>query len=125
VLLVDDEDIVRTATADMLRDVGYDVVEFASASQALVALRSGIEADILISDYLMPGMTGANLVKELWTQAKHMPALLITGYANAGEDVPSDLPLLSKPFRQVDLVHRIDDLLRPRPKPVTKLRAVE
>jgi signal transduction histidine kinase len=125
ILLVDDEDIVRMATADMLRDIGYDVIEFGSASQALAAIRAGIEADLLITDYLMPGMTGAALVRELRAQANRLPALLITGYANAGTDVPSDLALLSKPFKQVDLVHRIDEQLRPRSEKAPRLRAVE
>ena len=123
IVLVDDEDIVRSATADMLRDIGYDVVEFGSGSQALAALKSGLEADALVSDYLMPGMTGAALVEELRQSRMRLPALLITGYANAGEDVPADLPILAKPFKQIDLVARIDALLR-RPATAAKLRAV-
>jgi signal transduction histidine kinase/ActR/RegA family two-component response regulator len=124
ILLVDDEEIVRTVTADMLRDIGYDVVEFGSGSQALAALRGGLEADALVSDYLMPGMTGAALVEELRQNRIRLPALLITGYANAGEDVPADLPILAKPFKQVDLVARIDALLRRPDHAAAKLRVV-
>ena len=112
VLLVDDEEIVRFATADMLRDLGYVVFEAGSASQAMAALRSGVEAEILVTDYLMPGMTGAALIAELRAAGSRLPALLITGYANAGADVPADIPRLAKPFRQTDLAAKVDDLLR-------------
>ncbi|MEP9360013.1 ATP-binding protein [Sphingomonas sp. KR3-1] len=111
VLLVDDEDLVRSATADMLRDLGYVVVEASSASQALSALRSGIEADILVSDYLMPSMTGGQLITELRATGNRIPALLVTGYAAAGSDVPGDVVRLAKPFRQSDLAKQVDELL--------------
>jgi signal transduction histidine kinase len=125
VLLVDDEDLVRAATADMLRDIGYVVVEMASASQALSAIRSGVEADILVSDYLMPGMTGGQLISEIRASGNRMPALLVTGYAAAGEDVPDGVVRLSKPFRQTDLAARVDELLRQSPPARPKLRAVD
>ncbi len=113
VLLVDDEELVRASTAEMLRDIGYTVVEMSSASQALSAMRSGVETDVLVSDYLMPGMTGGQLIHELRALGLRIPTLLVTGYAAAGEDVPVDVPRLSKPFRQVDLAARVNDLLRP------------
>ncbi len=125
VLLVDDEDLVRAATADMLRDIGYVVVEVSSASQALSAIRSGVDADILVSDYLMPGMTGGQLITELWSSGNRIPALLVTGYAAAGEDVPEGVIRLSKPFRQTDLAARVDELLRQSPPGRPRLRAVE
>ena len=125
VLLVDDEDLVRAATADMLRDIGYVVVEMASASQALSAIRSGVDADILVSDYLMPGMTGGQLLVELRSMGNKIPALLVTGYAAAGEDVPDDVTRLAKPFRQVDLAARVDELLGRSAAGRPKLRAVE
>ncbi|WP_380788221.1 ATP-binding protein [Sphingomonas sp. R86521] len=116
VLLVDDEELVRAATADMLRDIGYTVIEMGSATQALAAVRSGLDADVLVSDYLMPGMTGGQLIHELRATGVRIPALLVTGYAAAGEDVPVDVQRLAKPFRQVDLASRVDDLLRPSPQ---------
>ncbi|WP_217430946.1 PAS domain-containing hybrid sensor histidine kinase/response regulator [Sphingomonas bacterium] len=124
VLLVDDEDLVRSATADMLRDIGYTVVEMASASQVLVAIRAGLEADALVSDYLMPGMTGGQLIQELRAFGSRIPTLLVTGYAAAGDDVPADVKRLAKPFRQVDLAARIDDLLRLSSPIPARLRSV-
>ncbi|MFS0773239.1 ATP-binding protein [Sphingomonas sp. 1P08PE] len=124
VLLVDDEEIVRSATAEMLRDIGYHVVEAASGSQALAAVRAGVEIDVVVTDYMMPGMSGAALIGELRTTARSLPALLITGYAATGEDVPDDVPRLSKPFRQVELATRVDELLhRPDDRP-RRLRVV-
>ena len=124
-LLVDDEELVRTATADMLRDVGYLVVEAGSASQALAALHSGLDADALVTDYLMPGMNGAGLINDLRSGGSQLPVLLITGYAAAGEDVPADVPRLSKPFRQVGLAAKVDELLKSRGRRKAHLRAVE
>ncbi len=113
VLLVDDEELVRSATAEMLRDIGYSVIELASASQALSAIRAGVDADILVSDYVMPGMTGGQLINELRATGVRIPTLLVTGYAATGEDVPGDVTRLAKPFRQVDLAARVNELLRP------------
>ena len=56
-------------------------------------------------------MTGAALIGELRGRGHALPMLLITGYAATGTDVPSDVPRLAKPFRQVDLAAQVDDLL--------------
>ena len=123
ILLVDDEELVRSATADMLRDLGYDIVELPSATQAIAAMRGGLDIDVLVTDYLMPGMTGASLIHELRGAGLGLPTLLITGYAATGEDVPADVPRLAKPFRQSDLAGEIHALLT-RCKGPTRLRAV-
>ena len=121
-LLVDDEEIVRTATAEMLRDIGYTVTEIASGSQALAAVRGGIEIDGVVTDYLMPGMNGGQLIQELRQMGQRLPVLLITGYSAKGEDVPFGVPVLSKPFRQSDLARALNDLLKvPNP---ARLRAI-
>jgi signal transduction histidine kinase len=124
VLLIDDEEIVRSITADMLRDIGYIVVEAGSASAALSVLSSDQEVEVLVTDYLMPVKTGAALIQELRTSGNRLPALLITGYAAAGDDVPPDVPRLSKPFKQVDLAAKVDELLR-KNQPITTLRPIE
>ena len=73
--------------------------------------RAGLDADLLVTDYLMPGITGAALISELRAKGIGLPTLLITGYAATGEDVPSDIPRLAKPFRQADLAAQIHQLL--------------
>ena len=124
VLLVDDEDLVRSATADMLRDIGYTVVEMSSASQVLAGMRAGLDASVLVTDYLMPGMTGGQLIQELRASGVRIPTLLVTGYAAAGDDVPADVVRLAKPFRQVDLAARVDELFKASSTKSVTLRSV-
>jgi CheY-like chemotaxis protein/two-component sensor histidine kinase len=102
VLLVDDEDLVRASTADMLSDLGYRVVEAQSADDALRKLDQEIQVDLLITDHLMPGMTGADLARAVARKWSGLPVLLISGYAEA-EGIAPELKRLTKPFRQSDL----------------------
>ena len=60
-LLVDDEDIVRMTTADMLADLGFDPVEATSAEVAVEMLESGRKFDVVVTDHLMPGMMELSL----------------------------------------------------------------
>nr|WP_283938203.1 PAS domain-containing protein [Sphingomonas brevis] len=126
ILIVDDEGLVRAATAEMLREMGHSVKEAATGSAALEMLSSGEEFDLLISDYLMPGMRGSQLVEDARTIRPGLPALLLTGYANLAKGEGSGLPRLSKPFREADLARAVAELLiessRPRGKP--RLRSV-
>ena len=64
-LLVDDEDLVRMSTADMLGELGYNVVEAKSAEDALRLLREGLRPDLLVTDHLMPGMNGTELATSI------------------------------------------------------------
>jgi PAS domain S-box-containing protein len=101
-LLVDDEDLVRASTAHMLAELGYTVTEVASAEEALRHLGEGAAPDLVVTDHLMPGMTGTELARLLRGRPDAPPVLLISGYAeDAG--LPADLPRLTKPFRQADL----------------------
>ena len=109
VLLVDDEAAVRTSTADMLTDLGYEVVEAASAGEALRLLESGLRADMLLTDHLMPGMTGTELARETRARWPDCSVLLISGFAEA-DGVAPDLPRLIKPFRQGELAEILGTL---------------
>ncbi len=111
-LLVDDEELVRNGTAEMLRDLGHSVVEAASGGEALIRLADGLPIDALVTDYKMPGMSGAELAQRLHRLRPDVPVLLITGYTgNPGE--AADLARLDKPFRQADLANALARLLEP------------
>lgn len=101
-LLVDDEELVRMSTADMLGELGYEVVEAVSAEGALLLLHDGLEPSIVVTDHLMPGMSGAQLARDLKAQRPTLPVLIVSGYAEA-EGIDKDIPRLTKPFRNADL----------------------
>ncbi len=106
VLLVDDEELVRATTADVLADLGYFVVEAASADEALRHLDRGLVPDVLVTDHLMPGMTGTQLARELSERRPGTRVLLVSGYAEV-EGVAPDLARLVKPFRREDLARSL------------------
>ena len=101
-LLVDDEALVRVSTADMLTELGYVVTEAESAFEALDLLEAGETFDLVVTDDLMPGMTGAELARRVAAQRPGLPLLIVSGFAEAAGIAP-DLPRLTKPFRQSDL----------------------
>ena len=114
VLLVDDEELVRAGTADMLSGAGYSVTQASSGYQALELLRSGHPTEVLIADYAMPGMTGVDLAHEARALRPGLRVLLITGYATVADREAGGLPRLAKPFRQAHLAAAVADLLRAR-----------
>jgi signal transduction histidine kinase len=107
ILLVDDEDLVRTATAEMLRDLGHDVVEAAGGAQALTRLGTG-HFDVVLTDYMMPQMDGGELAQRIRQRHPSMPILIITGYS--GGDLNLAVPHMAKPFRQHELAARLRSL---------------
>jgi signal transduction histidine kinase/CheY-like chemotaxis protein len=108
-LLVDDEELVRASTSEMLADLGYAVVEAASGEEALKLVESGVNFDVVLTDHLMPGMRGTDLARTLRERFPERPALIISGYAEV-EGLATDLPRLSKPFRRSELAAALADL---------------
>ena len=101
ILLVDDHDEVRSTTAAVLEDFGHTVVEAVNGSEALKALRSGdCNYDLMISDYAMPHLSGTDFLREAHELCPGVPALIITGYAEAEaiSDRPEGVEILLKPF---------------------------
>lgn len=110
VLLVDDEDLVRMSTAEMLIDLGFEVLEAGSAEEALKLVRAVPTLDLLVTDHLMPGMSGTELVHEARTLKPALPVLVVSGYAEV-ESIAPDLPRLSKPFRNSELAAVLSTLI--------------
>jgi len=110
-LLVDDEELVRMSTADMLADLGYAIVEANSAEDALAVLERGQPVDIVVTDHLMPGMTGTDLARHLRLTRPALPILLVSGYAEL-EGIDAKLPRLTKPFRKDELAATLAFLVK-------------
>lgn len=110
VLLVDDEELVRDGTAAMLRELGHAVTEASGGAEALDKLEGGLPVDVVITDYRMPRMDGAELASRVREVRPWVPVLLITGYSGHADDV-SGLPRLAKPFRQHDIAGALAELV--------------
>ncbi len=111
VLLVDDEEVVRVSTADMLSELGYRVIEAASAEDALSLVRQGLRPGLVVTDHLMPGMSGTDLARTLRAERSDLKILIVSGYAETS-GVALDLPRLAKPFRKDDLAASLAELTR-------------
>jgi PAS domain S-box-containing protein len=105
-LVVDDEEYIRASTVDMLSELGFDVREAESAEHALRALEAGPRPDILITDHLMPGMTGVELARAVMARYPAIRILIISGFAEA-DGIDASLPRLTKPFVQSDLARAL------------------
>lgn len=101
-MVVDDEDLVRASTAHMLSELGYTVVEAHSGEEALRLLGRSDAVDLLVTDHLMPGITGTDLAMQLRTSRPEIRVLIVSGYAE-GNGISPELPRLTKPFKQHDL----------------------
>ncbi|MET0534059.1 MAG: ATP-binding protein [Steroidobacter sp.] len=102
ILLVDDEKLVRESANDMLTDLGFTVIEAESAEAALQQLEGGLQVDILVTDHLMPGMSGVELVHAVRERWPRIRAVIVSGYADI-DGMAADLERLSKPFRQSEI----------------------
>jgi CheY-like chemotaxis protein len=103
ILLVDDHAEVRSTTAAVLAEYGHQVVEAANGKDALEALaRRECNYDLLISDYAMPHLSGTDFIREARTLCPEVPALIITGYAEAQavSGRPEGVEILLKPFTE-------------------------
>jgi DNA-binding response OmpR family regulator len=115
---VDDDSDVREITASILTEEGYQVREAGSGLAALALLDRARpdEIDLLVVDFAMPGMNGAEVAKEVGLRRPLLPVMFVTGYADtaalrlAGE-VGEDR-IVQKPFRDGELTRKARALLR-------------
>ena len=110
-LLVDDEEVVRTITADMLEELGFEVRQADSGEAALALVADGMRPDLLVTDHLMPGMTGVDLARAVQERVRGLPVLIVSGYAEA-EGVAPDPPRLNKPFKSAELAASVAMLIQ-------------
>ena len=115
VLIVDDEPLVRQTLSEWMRKNNFHVIEAEGGREAMEMIRRG-DPDIVISDVVMPGMDGIQLLKEAKAVKAHIPFLMISGYPSHSTAVDimkygaSDY--LPKPFTLEELTRRVGYTLK-------------
>jgi PAS domain S-box-containing protein len=109
ILTVDDDPLVALNTSALLEELGHKVYSASSGMRALEILCREESIDLLITDQVMPGMTGAELASKIRAEKPELPVILATGYAELPLGEAEGIPRLAKPFRQQDLVEAIAD----------------
>jgi PAS domain S-box-containing protein len=106
IVSVDDDPLVAFNTCAMLEDLGHTVFCASSGPEALNLLRQH-NIDLLITDHVMPGMTGIALANAALSEWPCLPIIIATGYAELPDGSGKNLPKLAKPFFQEDLANAI------------------
>jgi CheY-like chemotaxis protein len=110
VLLVEDNPQVREFADGLLADLGCKVISSESGEQALQQLRAN-SIDLVLSDVVMPGMSGVELARHIREEQPGMPVLLATGYSDELLQRGSEFAVLGKPFGAADLSKAMAALL--------------
>ncbi len=79
ILLVDDEPAILTVLELLLNKFGYIVIPKSNAESALFLIREGVNVDLIITDYRMPGMNGLEFIRVLRRILPSVPVLMLTG----------------------------------------------
>ena len=112
VLVVDDDSAVREVTAAILHDLGYGVVEAGSGGAALDMLDRESEIDLMLVDFAMPGMNGAEVAREVQARRPGLPVVFVTGYADTDRLAGvAGNGIVRKPFVQADLAAKLRSVL--------------
>jgi signal transduction histidine kinase/CheY-like chemotaxis protein len=111
ILFVDDDPLIAMSTMEMLEDLGHQVIGANSGRHAIDILKSEQPIDLMVTDHMMPGMTGLELAAATRELRPSLPVLLATGYAELPEGTQLDLPRLAKPYHQDQLRDQLDQLL--------------
>jgi CheY-like chemotaxis protein len=110
ILLVDDHEGVRLSTAALLSDLGHRVTTAADGAEVVELQRQGLAGvDLVVSDYAMPLISGIEVVRQLRIGKPQLPAVIITGYAEADvvNGAPEGVIILTKPFTSTRLQEAI------------------
>jgi signal transduction histidine kinase/CheY-like chemotaxis protein len=116
ILVCEDDEDVRTYSAEVLRELGYVVLEAGDGPSALALLKATDHVDLLFTDVVLPGgMSGAELAREAAKSRSGIKTLFTTGYARNAivhhGRLDAGVDLLTKPFSYADLASRVRDIL--------------
>ncbi len=115
VLLVEDDDAVRSLASTILRMHGYKVTEAASAEAADILLRNGHNVDLVLSDIVLSGMSGPELAEKLRKRQNHVRFLFMSGYADDAVIrhgiLETEVAFIQKPFTPDALAAKVRETL--------------
>ena len=122
ILVVEDEESVRRTTARILRELGYQVSEAADPGTAMelhdeLWPREGHHpVDVVLTDVIMPGMSGVELARRLHEKREDLPVLYMTGYLDPGgeDERLEERVVIPKPFTRAELARRVREALEGR-----------
>ena len=119
ILLVEDEEVVRSLASATLKFAGYEVAEASDGEDALGVFRErSAEFDLVITDVLMPKMGGRELMQAVAQSCPEMPVLYMSGYIaddELQEEITNDgVPFLPKPFKPSELTEKVIEVLGSR-----------
>jgi CheY-like chemotaxis protein len=106
ILLVDDNQILVAAVADLLRNSGYSVLEHTNPLEALECFRRNAEINCIVADIEMPDMDGVSLVAELRRMRPNVEGIFMTG----GRHRPGHAEVLLKPFTFAELIQALENV---------------
>lgn len=110
ILLVEDDADVRRSVGDLLQTLGYEVLQAADGHEALDCLRRGGRVDLVLTDVVMPGMSGVELALEARRLRHGLKILLTSGYARemlARHGDRGEFALIAKPYQQQELAKEV------------------
>lgn len=112
IMVVDDDRHVRRFIGDSLRNLGYRISEAADGAEALAKLRTA-RIDLLVIDFAMPGMNGAEVARKAQLQQPDLRVLMVSGYADSAaiEGALGKTRLLRKPFAAGELGSAVAEVL--------------
>jgi signal transduction histidine kinase len=112
VLLVEDEAAVRPMAEYTLTSIGLEVQSYPSAEEALEAFRSDDRFDALVTDILLPGMSGVELASAVREIRKDMPVVYMTGYTASSDAPARGDPVIRKPYEPDVLRLRVAEMVQ-------------
>jgi two-component system cell cycle sensor histidine kinase/response regulator CckA len=114
ILLVEDEEALRGLTRSLLEDSGYTVLEAELPEAAIeIALQNSSKIHVLLTDMVMPGMTGKDLAAKLGPMRPEMKVVYMSGYSSFSHTglADSEIALLAKPFTREKLLRKLRETL--------------
>lgn len=112
ILVVDDEEQVLNMAAEVLRSLGYNVVTATDGAEAMKAVKTNANINLIVTDVVMPKMGGFEMVNELAKTRPDIEVIFMSGYAGDEELVKqvSDgkARFIPKPFRPGDLERKVE-----------------